>query len=102
MLLIRSKGASAAKRSATQTWASLLLPYPLLCAGAKKGVYFWAWLVGKEVGYYLEPLIPVSEERGPLAIMRREHEKIERGLSALPDAEDIETAGGPGGPPALR
>jgi hypothetical protein len=93
MLWIRSKGASAAKRSATQTWASLLLPYPLLCAGAKKGVYFLAILVGKEVRYSLEPLIPISVQGAPLAVMRRKHKEIEDGLSALPDAEDIETAG---------
>jgi regulator of cell morphogenesis and NO signaling len=30
---------------------------------------------------------------GPLAVMRMEHEEIEGGLSALPDAEDLETAG---------
>jgi regulator of cell morphogenesis and NO signaling len=30
---------------------------------------------------------------GPLAVMRMEHEEIEGGLSALPDAEDIEAAG---------
>ncbi|HZD57759.1 MAG TPA: hemerythrin domain-containing protein [Anaerolineales bacterium] len=30
---------------------------------------------------------------GPLAVMRMEHSEIEGGLSTLPDAEDVETAG---------